>query len=74
MRIEDDKIMISVTELDHVLDILDEDKNMPPSELFFKELIGEIKLNGLYVRNLDKVSNVNIELKEWNREAIRKLF
>lgn len=40
MRIEDDKIMISVTELDHVLDIL------------------------------DKVSSVNIELKEWSGEVI----
>lgn len=59
-----EKIIISLTDLDHILDIgiLEENKNLPPSDLFLEGLKNELELNGLGDNWLDTVSSIEIKL------------
>ena len=64
MKKEGNKLIITRIELDHVLDIdlFEEEKNIPPSELFIEGLKKEMMLNGIKEKELDNIVTIEINL------------
>lgn len=57
MKIENETLYINKTDLDHILDIdlMENDRDTPPSELFLEGLEIELQMNGLegkYFKNI----------------------
>ena len=73
-EIENNNMVISVTDLDHILGDYIIEESVPPSELFFKGLIDEMDFSGLDTEKLKGVDSVTIELRSWNKESISKIL
>lgn len=57
MKIENEALYIHKTDLDHILDIdlMENDRDTPPSELFLEGLEIELGLNGLEDETFNKI-------------------
>lgn len=58
------KLIINTIDLDHILDIdrLEEEKNMPPSEIFLEGLKHELEMNGYSKDEINSINSIEIRL------------
>ena len=58
------KLIINTIDLDHILDIdrLEEEKNMPPSEIFLEGLKNELEMNGYSEDEINSINSIEIRL------------